>query len=225
VIASRTVAPIVLCACTIHSSSSVVAASAPQLFEPAPDREESTGWIEDGGWIDEGPGYGVRLRLVDEAERLAYLERTTGQRIDPFATPPEREPRYVSFLLELSNSGDSPLYLQAQSAWLHAGQAEVLHPIGIEGLASAARAVDRTTPEAWEHARGAVLEHAITVSPGEKIAGLLVYRRFKPDVKRFRVEIQFTLPTGEMARFVAPYQRRKPDKSKKSAEPASSPAP
>jgi hypothetical protein len=222
--ALRTVAALVLC--TTLASSHAVASSAPLVWEPdpAPDRE-STGFIEDGAWIDDGPGYGVRLRLVDEAERLAYLERTTGQRIDPFATPPDRPPRYLSFLLELSNSGSSPLHLQSQSAWLHAGNAEILNPIGIEGLASAARAVDRAPPEAWEHARGAVLEHAITVPPGETLSGLLVYRRFTSDAKRFRVEIQFTLPTGELARFIAPYRRRKTAKSKPtdSAPPGSAP--
>ena len=124
---------------------------APVVWEPDPE-QAGTGWSDAGAWIDEGPGYQIRLRLMDEAGRVAYLVRTTGHRVDPFGSPPDREARYLTFLLEMANSSGSPLQFQTSSAWLQTGK-EVLSPIGIEGLASAARTAGLDIGQAYERAK------------------------------------------------------------------------
>ena len=39
--------------------------------------------------------------------------------------------------------------------------------------------------------------------------GLLIYREVEPKAKRFRLDVQLSLPDGEIARFSAPYRRLK----------------
>jgi len=182
-------------------------------YEPD-DGKELSAYLEDGTWIEQGPGCEIRLRLLTEKERLAFLEQTTGFRIDPYATPPDQEPRFISFLLEVENRSEGQIYFQTQSAWLRAG-AQIQNPLGIDGLSSRYAVVEMKMGEAYERARPAIMEGSSTIVAGETKRGILVYRKVKERTKKFFVELQLTMPTGELMRTNFPYRLVKKKKDKK----------
>ena len=98
---------------------------------------------------------------------------------------------------------------EAQNCWLMTDRREVLYPLGVDGLSRHYREVFRELPPAYERARDAVFEHSTTLGAGQRRRGLLVYRRFKPKTKRFRVELQLALGSGDIVRLAAPYRRAK----------------
>jgi hypothetical protein len=187
-------------------------------FEPD-DSGKVSAFLEEGAWIEEGPGIAVRLRLLGEAERLEYLEKTTGYRIDPYGTPPDQDPRYLSFLLEITNTGNGPLMFQSQSAWLRAGT-QIQSPLGIDGLSSTYKVVEMKMSPAYERARPAILEGSATIHPDESVKGILVYRMVKERTKKFFIELQLTLPNGDAFRTHSPFRAvKKKKKSKDKKKP------
>ena len=54
-----------------------------------------------------------------------------------------------------------------------------------------------------------LLAHTLSVAPGDSRHGLLVYRAIDPNTKRFKVDVQLVLPSGDVVRFSAPYRRIK----------------
>lgn len=181
-------------------------------FEPDDARADQAR-LEDGAWVERGPGYAVRIKLLDDAGRRAWLRQAAGAEVDPFAVRPDQAPGHLSFLLELENRGQGPIVLEPQNCWLVTSRGEILNPIGIEGLRTAYGSSGLVMPPAYERAAPAVLEGSKLLGPGESAAGLLVYRTFKPKTNRFRVELQLVLPSGELLRMSAPYWRpraRKP---------------
>jgi hypothetical protein len=160
-------------------------------------------------WTSAGPGYTLRVQRLDDAERTAYIEHTSGERIDPFRAPPDREARYETFLLQVENRTDGPASFNPQDCWLVAGSREVIYPIGLDDLGTMYRQLEGDLPAAYDRIRPALLDQAATLAPGESTAGLLVYPAPKQETKRFRIELQLTLPTGDVVRARAPYRRAK----------------
>jgi hypothetical protein len=66
---------------------------------------------------------------------------------------------------------------------------------------------------AYERSLVAVVPTSRMLDPGEMLAGLLVYRAFKPSTRRYRLDIQITTATGDVAWISAPYRRMKKDES------------
>ena len=182
-------------------------------YEPD-DSKELPGYLEDGTWIEQGPGCEIRLRMLTEEQRLTFLEETTGYRIDPYATPPDVAPRFISFLLEIENRGKGQIYFQSQSAWLRAGS-QIQSPLGIDGLSSSFEIIEMEMGAAYERARPAIMEGSSTIVPGETKRGILIYRKVKDRTKKFYVEMQITMPSGELMRTHSPYRLIKKSKKDK----------
>jgi hypothetical protein len=182
-------------------------------YEPD-DSKELPGYLNEGTWVEQGPGCEIRLRLLTEEQRLAFLEETTGYRIDPYATPPDVAPRFISFLLEIENRGEGQIYFQSQSAWLRAGS-QIQSPLGIDGLSSSFEIIEMEMGAAYERARPAIMEGSSTIVAGETKRGILIYRKVKDRTKKFFLELQLTMPTGELMRVTAPYRLIKKSKKEK----------
>ena len=193
-----------------------LAAAGDLPYEPD-DSEELAGYLNEETWIEQGPGCEIRVRMLTEEQRLAFLEETTGFRIDPYATPPDQEPRFISFLLEIENRSEGQIYFQSQSAWLRAG-AQIQNPLGLDGLSSTYAIVEMEMKPAYERARPAIMEGSSTILPGETKRGVLIYRKVKERTKKFYLELQLTMPTGELMRTHSPYRlvkkKKKKDKKK-----------
>jgi hypothetical protein len=160
-------------------------------------------------WELAGPGYVVRVQLIDDAGRQAYLRRVTGMPTDPFASPPDRPPGFITFLLQIENQGEGDLVFQAQNCWLVTDKQEHLYPVGMEGLRATYGMLGRELTPAYERAQSALLENAFTLRPEGSVAGLLVYRAVKPKTRRIQLDLQLTSSTGDVIRLHAPYLRPK----------------
>jgi hypothetical protein len=182
-------------------------------FLPDPTAEEAMP-LHGETWQEIGPGFTVRLQLVDDGQRQAYLQRATGSATDPFASPPDKPSGYHTFLLQIENQGSGEIIFQAQNCWLTSDRNDHLYPVGMEGLRATYGMLGHELTPAYERTGSALLENSFTVLPGRQAAGLLVYRSVKPKAKRFQVELQLTVSTGDVIRLNAPYRRPKPIKNK-----------
>ena len=54
-----------------------------------------------------------------------------------------------------------------------------------------------------------VLENRTTLTTGESVSGLLVYRTFKPRTRNFQIDVTLNYGDGNAIRTFAPYKRRK----------------
>ena len=191
------------------------AAAAGDLPYEPDDSKEISAYLADKTWVEQGPDCEIRVRMLSDAERLAFMEKTTGYRIDPYATPPNQEPRFISLLLEIENRSEADqIYFQSQSAWLRAG-AQIQNPLGIDGLSSSYAVVEMEMGSAYEAARPAIMEGSSTIVAGETKRGILIYRKVKDRTKKFFLELQLTMPTGELMRVTAPYRLIKKSKKEK----------
>jgi len=189
------------------------AAAADLPYEPD-DSKEISAYLVDKTWVEQGPDCEIRVRMITEAERLAFMVKTTGYRIDPYASPPDQEPRFISLLLEIENRSEGQIYFQSQSAWLRAGT-QIQNPLGIDGLSSTYAVVEMEMGSAYEAVRPAIMEGSSTIVAGETKRGILIYRKVKDRTKKFYLEMQLTMPTGELMRVTAPYRLIKKSKKDK----------
>jgi hypothetical protein len=206
---SRDIACVVLALCCAASP----AAAASSEFEFVPDPDATSALLSGSTWIATGSDFTLRLQRLDEQERRAFIEKTTGSPTDPFASPPGRKPGFVTFVMQLENNGASNLEFRSQQCWLVTNKNEILHPIGSEGLRARYGLVGREMSPAYESSLVAVMPTTRTLYPEESLAGLLVYRAFKPSTKRYRLDIQITTPNGDVALITLPYRRVKLERS------------
>ena len=178
----------------------------PVQFEPDTDAGAAAS-LEGTTWVADGGQWKVWLKQLDEDERLNFIERTTGLAIDPFSGRPDRPPAYLTFLLVLENRGAAGLDFNPQSCWLKTNRNKILLPRGMADLSFNYRITGREFPVAYQNVQRAVLERAVSVAPGERIAGLLVYDRVPHKTKRWNLSLRLTHSDGEQATFDAPYRR------------------
>lgn len=169
-------------------------------------------------WTEEGPGYALRLQAIDDAQRLAYIRHVTGHGIDPFASPPGRVSGFLSFVLEIENRGEGDISFNPQTCWMVTSRKRDLQsPFGLDRLSFEYSVSGRELPPAYRRVAPALLEQARTVSPGQSVSGLLIYKTVHPRTRWFHVDAVLSLPGGDIVRFSAPY-RRAPT-SKEASEP------
>lgn len=186
----------------------------PADFVPIPEAA-SLFRLEAKTWVAEGDGWAIWLKPINRDERLNFIKRTTGFGIDPYAPRPGLQPAFFTFLLVVENRGSAALDFSPQSAWLRTNRQQVLLPQGLAELSFNYRVMGRELPIAYEQIKGALYETAVSVPPGERSAGLLVYDMLKPKTKSWNLSLRMTLPNGDRIALAAPYQRVKLPKKKK----------
>jgi hypothetical protein len=193
---------------TAAAARSAVAPVEP-VFVPDPPDPPGNLALSGQTWTAEAPAFVLRLQMIDDAQRLAYIEHVTGVSVDPFLSPPEEQDRFLSFVIEIQNRGQAPLSFNPRGAWIGTDtRNDASTPIGLTDLAFGYRMTDREMPPAYNRVAAALLEHPRFVNPGASVSGLLIYRSVAPRTKRMRLDFALTLPSGEEVRFTAPYQRK-----------------
>jgi hypothetical protein len=177
-------------------------------FVPNPEADQAPE-LQGSTWVAEGPTWKVSMQRLSEAERLAYFEKVTGLRLDPFASPPDEETRFTSFLVQIENRGESALEMNPIHCWLKTNKGDLETPLGLDDLGFLYRVAGADLPPAYLRVKPALLESTRTVNGGESIHGLLIYHEIEPNNKSFRVDVQLSLPDGETALVSAPYRRLK----------------
>ncbi len=186
----------------------IFGAAAEWIHVPDADAKDAPS-LAGSTWSTRTASYAIRLQKIDAGERLAYFERVTGLKIDPFATPPDRSERFLSFLLEIENRGQDTLEMNPVHCWLKTSRGMVQTPIGLTDLAFSYRVAGGELPPAYERIKPALMENTRSIAPGESVHGLLIYRAVEPKTKYYRVDVQLSMPNGDAVRFAAPYRREK----------------
>jgi len=178
------------------------------VFEP--DTEAAEGLVLLGEtWAREDELFAIYLREIDQQERLKYIQGATGLAIDPFAAPPDKDPRFLSFLLVIENRGDTTVGFNALDSWLKTNRQKIETPLGLTDLSFDYHVAGRDLPPAYERISPVMLEGARTIIPGASLSGLLVYHVVDPKTKRYYIDVDLIPPSGDIIRFRAPYRREK----------------
>ena len=187
------------------------------VYEPHPDAKNAPS-LSGETWEKKGDLYVIRLQKLTDDERLAYIQRMTGLATDPFAAKPGHEPRFYGFLLEVENHGEGSIDLNPFNCWLMPSNAKVRNPIGLTDLSFTYHMAGADLPPAYEKVGEIIIDEPKVIHAGRTFHGLLVYRALEKTPRSFHVDVQLTLPDGNVARFRAPYRRLK-IKQPKSEEP------
>jgi hypothetical protein len=175
-----------------------------------PDMEDSPSSVLQGStWVGGGGDWKFWLKELDDAERLNFIERTTGVAVDPFRGRPDQSPAYHTFLLVLENNATGSLSFNPQSCWLETNNNKIHVPRGASDLSFNYHVSGRQFPVAYEKVVEALFDQARTIEPGQRVSGLLIYDRVAPRTKRWQVGLRLILPDGERGAFNAPYRRVK----------------
>jgi hypothetical protein len=183
------------------------------VFEPDVDRANGL-TLQGQTWTSESELFAVYLREIDQQERLKYIEGATGLKIDPYAAPGDKQPRFLTFLLVVENRSETALGFNALNCWLKTNRESIQTPLGLTDLSFDYHMAGMELPPAYQRISHLLLEGAHTILPGDRLSGLLVYRVVEPKTKRYHVDVDLTPPSGEVIRITAPYrlERTEPDK-------------
>ena len=119
------------------------------VFEP--DLESAEGLVLQGKtWTREDELFAVYLREINQQERLKYVQGATGLAIDPFAAPPGKDPRFLSFLLVIENRGDAAIGFNALDCWLKTNKQKIETPLGLTDLSFNYHVAGVELPPAYE---------------------------------------------------------------------------
>jgi hypothetical protein len=181
-------------------------ADAGASFRPDPEAKNAP-TLQGSTWFQEGDGYAIRLQMIDDEQRLAFIKGSTGLGTDPFAGRPDQPPRFLSFLLEIENRTEGELALNPLDCWLMTNRKKIRTPLGLTDLSFQYHVAGADLPPAYETVGRVLLAQPTAVGPGGSLHGLLVYRAVEPNTKTFGVDVQLVLPDGNVARLTAPYRR------------------
>lgn len=216
--------PVVRFLITAFVAFSVLAVVAADTEWPTfePDVEAAEGpKLQGKTWTHDDEQFSVYLREIDQQERLKYILGATGVKIDPYAAPAGKGPRFHSFLLVVKNRSDTAIGFNALDCWLKTNKDKIATPLGLTDLAFDYHMAGKELPPAYERISPVLLEGARTIIPGDSLSGLLVYRFVDPKTKRYHVDVDLIPPSGDIFRFRAPYRRERPedDASKRGKKP------
>jgi hypothetical protein len=82
-------------------------------------------------------------------------------------------------------------------------------PLGLADLSFLYHAWGSDLPPAYERVGPLLMDRPVVVAAGDSVHGLLVYRNFEPKTRSYHVDVQLTMPDGDVVRFSAPYHRVK----------------
>lgn len=181
-------------------------------FTPDTRRAGSTLTLRGATWAMETEAFAIFLRPLDDAERLTYITRTTGESIDPFLGKPGEPARFHAFLLVVENRGDDEIQFNPEHSWLQTNRKKIETPMGLTDLSFAYRLAGQELPEAYRNVATALLDLSSAIRGGTALTGLLVYPAVEAGTRRFHVDVDLTMPNGDFVAFRAPYERVKPQR-------------
>ena len=193
---------------TLVAGSAAAAPAAPPDLVPDADRPGPI-VLRGRTWTLETDEVTIHLRQVDDGERLNFIGHVTGLAVDPFASPYDEPPRFLSYLVHIENRGKEALEFNPVNSWLTTNRKQILYPVGMTDLLSMYHEGGMELPETYDRVGPAVLERARTIDPGATLAGLLVYRVVDARTRSLSVDIELTRPNGKAVLFAAHYRRPK----------------
>lgn len=145
----------------------------------------------------------VRLEVLDGPGRLKFLnEKRVNVGADPFADDPKRSYRFVTFKLDLINATEEDVNLHPTN--LRAITDAMPH-FAMEYTGFYEHFISRLhlDPSVLEDLEGAVIMSNIEVPAGSRASGLIVFKGFPDQFKRFRISCMSIMVGTESRTFTA----------------------
>jgi hypothetical protein len=203
----RSILALLLTLCVAHPALAGEGGPAPG-YEP--DMEsESAASLQGSTWVGGGEEWSFWFKELDDSERLNFIQRATGLAVDPFLGRPDQPPGYHTFLLVIENKSSGQLAFNPASCWLKTNREKVLLPRGASDISFNYRITGQELPVAYGTVLESVFDRAMTINPGQRVSGLLVYDRVPENTKRWHVDLRLILSDGERGAFDVPYVRKK----------------
>ncbi len=165
--------------------------------------------VEDGVLVLSAKGLVARLAPVEGRARLDFLRARAGMDEDPFEPSPGRPRGFLTWVLVLENTGETPVIFQPQRATLETDSKDFRNPLDTAAVQSAYEMLDRPMPAAYAALPKVLWEVERTIPPKKSMAALLVYRAPDPRTWGFVIEIPVTDLRGDAIAVTAPFRRVK----------------
>ena len=197
---------------TFFAASLALAGSKPLVF--VPDASAAAGQLDGTVWTINSEHYTARLVLLDDATREKWLLQHAGAITDPFVSLPGAPPNFLTFLLDLECRGEGRIYFQPIGTRLIPPDGDLRNPLDVPSIQSIFEMLEKKLPPAYEGILNKVLlQKQVDLAPKARATGLIAFRVAGMSMRRFRLEVRLTGPSGEDLGFDAPYIAVKPGHS------------
>lgn len=157
----------------------------------------SSGYTIEGGAVTiETSAFRITVTPLDDLARSAFIHSRAEGATDPFGSDGAGIPKYLSFRLVVENLGASePVVFQPQSIYLASTTGDRLFPLDYPEAYSRLAGQENADPRLLDDLSKFLFDVGVSVSPGQRAEGMLVYPTRKTVARKFRMEFNF-LQTG-----------------------------
>lgn len=172
------------------------AARAPGAYRLVPS--PASGYTIEGGSVTiQTKAFRLMVTALDDIARSAFIHARAEGATDPFGSTRAGIPEYLTFKLVVENLGeDEPVVFQPQSVHLASVTGDRLLPLDYPKAFSRLSGAENTDPRMLGDLSKFLFDVGVSVSPGERAEGLLVYPTEKTSARKFRMEFNFVQTGG-----------------------------
>jgi len=134
---------------------------------------------------------------LDDIGRAAFIRAKAEAATDPFAPGPGGLSRYFTFRLSIENTGDKPVVFQPQSIYLASEMGDRLLPLDFPEAYRRLFGASNSDPRLLDDLSKYLFDVGVSVDPGKRTEGLLVYPSTETRAHRLRMEFSFLSTAGD----------------------------
>jgi hypothetical protein len=154
--------------------------------------------IHEGGIDVHGTTFDLSIVPLDDIGRAAFIKARAAGAVDPFAPGPGAISRYITFKVSIHNTDETkPVVFQPQSVYLASEMGDRLFPLDFPEAYRIFFGTANTDPRLAEDLSKYLFDVGVTVDPGKRAEGLLVYPVGQISAHKLRMEFTFLSTAGE----------------------------
>ena len=154
--------------------------------------------VEGGSVEIHGEKFNLHLIPLDDLGRAAFIRARAAGAADPFAPGPGGISRYFTFKLSIENTGASrPVVFQPQSIFLASEMGDRLFPLDFPEAYRLLFGSASSDPRLADDLSKYLFDAGVSIDPGKRAEGLLVYPVAKLSAHKLRMELTLLSTDGE----------------------------
>ena len=162
---------------------------------PAPGEKYE---VESGGVRVRSNRFLLSLLPLDDLGRASFIKSRAPGSVDPFSPGPAGIDRYFTFKVSVENTGeDGPVVFQPQSVFLASEQGDRLFPLDFPEAYRLLFGKSNSDPRLLDDLSKYMFDVGVSVDPGKRAEGLLIYPVGNVTAHRLRMGFTFMSTTGE----------------------------
>jgi hypothetical protein len=154
--------------------------------------------IHEGGIDVHGETFNLTIVPLDDIGRAAFIKSRAAGAVDPFDPGPGGLSRYFTFKVLIENTGtEQPVVFQPQSVYLASEMGDRLFPLDFPEAYRLLFGNASSDPRLADDLSKYLFDVGVSVDPGKRAEGLLIYPVVKISAHRLRMEFSFLSMGGE----------------------------